>query len=398
MKIKKFTAETVQQALNQVKEVLGPDAVILHIEERKGKGRRSGGVEVTAAIDEEFGRLPETSILGSKNRGSESRTESGTVDFLIAEEASPARVPPASAYAPPRPAADPFAAELKRLQEQMNTLTSLLARSGHPELPPELMDVYARLIESGVERNLAAEILRQIQHSLRGRRAAGRQVVLREVRRVIEEILLRAKAHSASGAANARIKVFVGPTGVGKTTSIAKLAAADKIFRGLRVGLLSLDTYRIAAIEQLRTYARISKIPLEIVYTPEEVPAALRALSGCDVLYVDTPGRSQKNLEGLREIRRFIDKMPDPEVHLVLSLTSKMEDLEEVWERFSFFPVRRLLFTKLDETNTTGTLLNVVHQAHRPVSFIANGQNVPDDIFAADAKWISKSIVGEPVA
>ena len=404
MKIKKFTAETVQQALNQVKEVLGPDAVILHIEEREAGRKKPRAVEVTAAVDEEFRRLPDVPLpgFGGPRRGpGESR---GKVDFLLDEKAVPRRsVPPFSegtgTSAPPGPKLEvSLTAELKRLQSQMTALTLLLSRSGHPELPPELMDVYARLIESGVSRQLAAEIMRQIEHNLSGRRGASRRFILREVRRVIETILRRSQMNTLQNRPEAKVKVFVGPTGVGKTTSIAKLAAADKIFRRLRVGLVSLDTYRIAAIEQLRTYARISKIPLEIVYTPGEMSSALKSLSGCDVIYVDTPGRSQKNGEGLREIRRFIEEIPNPEVHLVLSLTNKMEDLQEVWERFSFFPVRRLLFTKLDETNSTGTLLNLVYQANRPVSYIANGQNVPDDIFKADVKWIAESIVGEQAA
>ena len=397
MKIKKFTAANMQDALQQIKEVLGPEAVILHVEEKKDRRGRPLGVEVTAAMDEE--PVPVLQNPFATPREAFAGRRQKRLDLLV-DGSSPAPEPQRSEYAyrPPRQQTAAFSSqELERLKEQLAALTRLLGRMGHPELPPELMDVYARLIESGVSRQLAAEILHQVELQARGREGGDRRAILREVRHVIEQILLRAK-RAESRQSSGRVKVLVGPTGVGKTTSIAKLAAADKIFRGLRVGLVSLDTYRIAAIEQLRTYAKISRLPLEIVYTPDEMDGALKELSGCDVIYVDTPGRSQKNGDGLEEIGRNIARIPDAEVDLVLSLTSKMEDLAEIWESFSFLPIRRLLFTKLDETNTAGILLDVVQMAQRPISFIANGQNVPDDIFEADALWIAQTIVGEKAA
>jgi len=195
-----------------------------------------------------------------------------------------------------------------------------------------------------------------------------------------------------------QIKVMVGPTGVGKTTCIAKLSAIDKIYHNRKVGLISLDTYRIAAIEQLRTYANIAKIPLEVAYTATEVINGLTNLSECDIIYIDTPGRSPRNFQALKEMSQFLSGCPALDVQLVLSLTSKLEDMNETINKFSILPISQLLFTKLDETNSIGTMLSVMHYAKRPASYLATGQNVPDDIQKANSKTIAKMIMGVQTA
>ncbi|MCL6515620.1 flagellar biosynthesis protein FlhF [Alicyclobacillus sp.] len=195
-------------------------------------------------------------------------------------------------------------------------------------------------------------------------------------------------------APDARVVVLVGPTGVGKTTTIAKLAALHVIAGDRRVGLVTTDTYRIAAVDQLRTYATILNVPLEVVEQPADFPAALERLSDRDLILVDTAGRNFRMDVYVDEVRALLAAAPVDEVHLVLSLTAKPEDMDVVAGSFQALPVHKLLFTKLDETLSHGAILNLMCKYRLPLSYVTTGQNVPDDLEVADIEKLVRVILG----
>jgi flagellar biosynthesis protein FlhF len=188
---------------------------------------------------------------------------------------------------------------------------------------------------------------------------------------------------------------LVGPTGVGKTTTIAKLAAMHALTLGHKVGLLTVDTYRVAAVEQLRAYADILSLPLAVVYSPQEAPAALERLSDCELVLVDTAGRSPHATAQMEELPAFFAAMGQVHAHLVFSATTRESDLVEVLTSFSaHVPLAGLIATKLDETRTYGCLYNAVRLTGQPIAYTTHGQSVPDDIITADSTRLAGYLVG----
>ncbi len=196
-----------------------------------------------------------------------------------------------------------------------------------------------------------------------------------------------------------KLVFFVGPTGVGKTTTIAKLASYFKIEKKLKVAFITCDTYRIAAVEQLRTYANILDVPMQVVYTIEEFNTAIKGYDGYDLVFVDTAGRSHKNTEQCDEVMHFINdcrttENMEKEVFLVLSAATKYKDLINITEVFGQIDNYSIIFTKLDETGCLGNILNMKLHTGVPLSYVTSGQAVPDDISILDAQKISRNLLG----
>jgi flagellar biosynthesis protein FlhF len=190
------------------------------------------------------------------------------------------------------------------------------------------------------------------------------------------------------------VVVLVGPTGVGKTTTIAKLAATYRIRRGLKVGLVTADTYRIAAVEQLRTYAHILGVPLHVAQTPSQLTDAIGELSSCDVVLVDTAGRGQRDQVKLDELSAFVKAAMPDEVHLVLSGTTSEAVLLKEAEAFSCVGIDRVALTKLDETVNFGVLVNVMDQLGTALSFVTTGQEVPEDLSEGSGRQLADLVLG----
>ena len=196
-----------------------------------------------------------------------------------------------------------------------------------------------------------------------------------------------------------RLVALVGPTGVGKTTTIAKLAAQYRLREKRRVGLITVDTYRIAAVEQLRTYADIIDLPMQVVSTPREMREAVRRMSDLDLILLDTAGRSPKDNVRIQELRAFVSEADADEVHLVLSAMTCARSLQQTAERFSAVGATALILTKLDEASSLGNLLSLLRFSKLPLSYLTNGQNVPDDIETVNAQRLARLILGmEPAA
>jgi flagellar biosynthesis protein FlhF len=187
---------------------------------------------------------------------------------------------------------------------------------------------------------------------------------------------------------------LVGPTGVGKTTTIAKLAANFRLREKRRVGLITVDTYRIAAVEQLRTYADIIDLPMEIVATPREMHQAVARMADLDLILMDTAGRSPRDEVQIQELKSLLAEAAPNEVHLVLSSVASAKSLAKTAEQLSSVGTTALLLTKLDEAASLGSLLPLVRSCRLPLSYLTNGQNVPDDIAAADGARLARMILG----
>jgi flagellar biosynthesis protein FlhF len=190
------------------------------------------------------------------------------------------------------------------------------------------------------------------------------------------------------------VAALVGPTGVGKTTTIAKLAANFRLREERRVGLITVDMYRIAAVEQLRTYADIIDLPMEVVSTPREMRAAGDRLSGLELVLVDTAGRSPRDDVRLQELKSMLAEAQADEVHLVLSGAASARNSISIARRFADVGVTALLVTKLDEASGYGNLLSVARSSGLPLSYVTHGQDVPDDIAPADGSKLTRMILG----
>ena len=189
--------------------------------------------------------------------------------------------------------------------------------------------------------------------------------------------------------------VLIGPTGVGKTTTIAKLAGRLALIEKKSVGLITIDTYRIGAVEQLKTYAEIMNIPFKVVITTKEMVEAVNSMKDCDVVLIDTTGRSSKNTMQLSELRAFVENAKADSISLVISATTKNKDIKTIVNGYSGLGFNNIIVTKIDETTSYGALYNIKRIANKPFKFITIGQNVPDDIKIPDKEYITKFIFGE---
>jgi flagellar biosynthesis protein FlhF len=190
------------------------------------------------------------------------------------------------------------------------------------------------------------------------------------------------------------VVVFLGPTGVGKTTTLAKIAANYSLNHNKKVGLITADTYRIAAVDQLKTYADILEIPVAVIYSAQEAKEAIEKFSDKDLVLIDTAGRSVKEQEQFEELNKLVEESGADEVYLVLSSTTSASNCREILRNYSFLNNYKLLFTKLDETSISGVILNAKYYTNKNLSYFTMGQSVPDDIEIADTQALTKNLLG----
>jgi len=261
-----------------------------------------------------------------------------------------------------------------------------------PDLPATLIPAYAELIEADVSEGLARRLIQHVIECLEPDQVDD-QALIRTILLDAIEQCIPIGPPVAAVAGTRRVVALVGPTGVGKTTTVAKLAANFKLAQGVRVGLVTVDTYRIAAIEQLRTYAEIIDLPLAVVNDPIEMPRAINDLGAVDLVFIDTAGRSPRDEVKIRELADFLLQARPDEVHLVLSAAAGERSLRAAAERFGHVQVDRLILSKLDEADTLGGCLGLLASSGRPLSYVTTGQAVPDDIEGADRKRLARTIL-----
>jgi flagellar biosynthesis protein FlhF len=214
---------------------------------------------------------------------------------------------------------------------------------------------------------------------------------------VLKEAIIASILEKPFGAIsyNKKFVNVVGPTGVGKTTTLAKIAAESVLKYKKKVAFITTDTYRISAIEQLKTYAKILNVPIEVCYNLEDFQAAAEKFKDYDLVLVDTAGRNFRNKKYVEELQNVIDFKDDIETYLVLALTAKQKDMEDIYEQFSLIGIDKLIFTKADETSVYGPMINMLEQYDIGVAYIANGQNVPDDMVVASPENITNYLLGD---
>jgi len=406
MIIKKYLAKTEKEAIEMAKADLGSNAVVMNIKKVSPKGLAKlfvkAKVEVTAALDEAI----ETSQTEKK--------KTQNADVPVAEPVVP-------------PVSKKEAEEEQSLQEKLNKLETLLERQMQEKERREAEKVeaskeeqnkeentgadkkedkedektiackeliYKQLLQNEVEEEIAKMIMDDVDRSL-PRNASLDQILASVYQKIIlmlgQPYLIDAKEQEKT-----RFVYFLGSTGVGKTTTIAKLASKLKLDKKANIALVTADTYRIAAVEQLKTYANILSVPLKVIYESTELKDMQEELSQYDYVLIDTAGRSHKNKEQIEDIKSLIEQVPitDRQVYLVLNAGIKYSDLKEIANVYSDLTDFSIIFTKLDETFSAGAMLNMKMKTKCPLSYVTWGQNVPDDMGEVDAQKVAKQLLG----
>lgn len=434
MLVKTFQAPTMTEALRLVKAELGPDAMIISTKKEKQGGIlgffSKQVVKVTAAIDphtppppppppprEERERTTkeafESSMLAPLAR--ELRDLREKVELMSRrEEELRQRQQEQTAQPSVQPKAE-NAINLNNiprqdLEEIKKLLLSTLVKNqdsgvkavqwadaspaGTPREPdeePPCPPLVRELERQGVEPELQEKIIATLQElppeqgeeSLKSRLGGAFSKLIRFAGN------LRMKKNAP------RIIALVGPTGVGKTTTTAKLAAMYALNKGNKVALITMDIFRVGAVEQLKTYTRIMGIPLEVASTPKELERAVERHTDCDLILIDTAGRSHKDSEKLEEMKLFLENTIQADIYLCLSATTKDRELEVILNRFSIFPISKVVFTKLDESESVGCIVNLLLKANLQIAYFTNGQRVPEDIEVATSEKLAELVLKE---
>lgn len=418
MVIKKYIAATEEEAIGLAKAELGEDAVIMNVKTMIPKGIsklfKKPSVEITAAVDEttgeakedapDFSKLQEAireqeeyTAPDSKAAKQEEKWEKLIQSDQIVEDSLEKEEPAQTD------------SDADGIEQKLNSLQDLLEKQvlkSNEKVKKEAEEtrekdktqsyfqlIREKLIENEVQETYVDEILDSVKSG------KSKEWTLDNILAgVYQKIIL---SFGQSHLIDVRTKktkyiFFVGPTGVGKTTTIAKIASTLKLTKKTKVALITSDTYRIAAVDQLKTYANILGIPLEVVYTAEEMDKVMDQLKEYDLVLVDTAGRSHQNQEQIQDMKELLDKVPpeSKEVYLVLSATTKYKDLVKIAQTYQKITEYYLVFTKLDETDTVGSILNIRMLTGAALAYATWGQNVPDDIGKIDAQKMAKQLLG----
>lgn len=367
MKIKRYIAGSMQEAMHKIRRDLGEQAVILNTKEVRSQGlfsflsRKKFEVVAAAAPKEAVSAttksmtMPATPYNGMKELSLNQTTDDAAKEIYR---------------------------EIKQIKSWIKQLNM---KTGHA-LPGQMQRLDKYLQEQDFDSQWISQLLESVpdhddNHSVR-----------LTIEKQLEQFLVQSPASTLSE--QTRIAHFVGPTGVGKTTSIAKLAAEQVLNKGRRVGFITSDTYRIAAVEQLRTYAELLNIPLKVVHSPEDLSEATAELqSECDLILMDTAGRNFSNYMYVSEVNRLLETRDQTETYLVLSLTAKYLDMKRIIENFSQFHLDKVLFTKMDETQSCGSIFNILSEYPLKPSYITFGQSVPDDIKVFDPDMVVSRVM-----
>jgi flagellar biosynthesis protein FlhF len=284
--------------------------------------------------------------------------------------------------------------QLQSMQKMLEKLAQASQMRAAEEVPDELFHLYTELIDSEVEEDLSREVIFRLKRNHAAAALSDSQAA-RSMLTALIESEFRCAAPIVPTPGRRRVVALVGPTGVGKTTTIAKLAANFRLREGTKMGLVTVDTYRIAAVEQLRTYAEIIDLPMKVVTSPREMRRALDELTGMDLVLVDTAGRSPRDELKIQELKGLLAEANVDEVFLVMSLVASVSGLQAIAEKFKSVNTTSMILTKLDEAPAMGSLLSVARKIPLPVSYLTTGQDVPDDIEAANAGRMARLVLGQ---
>lgn len=380
MVIKKYLVKDMNEALTRIRYEMGKDAII--ISQRKVRKPGFSGffkpkmVEVTAAL--ENNKIDKNSKY-KKNDDIDINESINSIKKLMKDKTKELNkssenkkeeitINPASID-------DNIKDEVKEIKDLLNKVIKNTAKEKEED------EVVSYLRDIDVEEALLEDLLRKEYDSLDKFKEDFKELIKEDVKISTEGLYGKV--------------VLVGPTGVGKTTTIAKLAGRLALIDKKKVGLITIDTYRIGAVDQLRTYAEIMNIPFKVVITLKEMESAVDDLKDCDIILIDTTGRSSKNTMQISELRAFTQKIVPDCTILVISGTTKNRDIDTILNGYSELNYEKLIITKLDETSTYGSIYNISKKSSKPIAYITTGQNVPDDIKSPSFEEIEKLILGE---
>mgnify|MGYP004643927837 FL=1 len=415
MTINKFQGRTEEEAIEKAKQEFGENAVIMNVKEVKPKGLfrafKNSTYEVTAAMEEKEQFVnPKRALQNTKKLHDSINLSADEKIEIPKPDAKPdfREMIQKSAANQQMPVQEEKKIE-QRLDDLSNRLEESLARTPMGEKKSEetsakekpaseefhfVRILYSTLLKNEVHEKYVNQILDEIEKLIR----PGNSVDM-ILSNVYQKLILRfgqPKTIDLSGN-KPKVLFFVGPTGVGKTTTIAKIASKYKVEYDKKVAFITADTYRIAATEQLQVYANILDAPMSIVYTQDEMNDAIAKFTEHDLVFVDTAGFSHKNEKQRNDMKALLDGVNEEynkEVYLVLSATTKYADLLDIVDSYREIADYKLIFTKLDETTTYGNLLNIKLYSGADLSYTTNGQNVPDDIEVFDTQKIVKKLLG----
>ncbi|MGE5371341.1 MAG: flagellar biosynthesis protein FlhF [Solirubrobacterales bacterium] len=440
MKIKRFVADSFQEAMSQAKTEMGKDAIILHSRRFKEGGFMGlfsrQRFEITVAIDEGT-RTKLDAARPSEKRGFEVELKAETftddVKAILAAAGAagdetkltardipetPAVYQPVTKPAAPviprqEPVFQPQQApggdlanervedvldEIRNVREAVeNLMVQVETKEKNKPVSRGGQALLKLLLANQVDERLAVKIVKAVEEQMEAEGSKDVMLARELGMQAIVDMFKKPRPIEVKGK-KVRVVAMIGPTGVGKTTTIAKLAANFTLLDHKKVALITVDTYRIAAVEQLKTYADIIGVPLEVVFNPEDMRQSIKKFQGKDIVFVDTAGRSPRNEAQLNELKKYLEAIEPDEVILVLAATTRMEDLLETYRCFNVTRIDKVIFTKLDETSSYGPLLSVVHRTRSPISYITNGQNVPDDIELLDEFRLARMVLGDEQA
>ncbi len=380
----------MREALEIVRQELGPEAAVLHTREIRASrlfGLLQGKplVEVTASAGV---HVPSRLSDREERRIQPKRTAGDTV-YSDPTHGTAIRRGHSSGGID---LSAQLSTQLDDLRQMVKNLCDCSTAKPQRDLPDSLFRLFTKLIDAEVNDQLAREMIERVRDEAPDVELADVILLQARLARLIEaELATAGPIRIESG--KTRVAALVGPTGVGKTTTIAKLAANYRLREKRSVGLITVDTYRIAAVEQLRTYADIIDLPMEVVSTPREMREAVERLRGIDLILMDTAGRSPRDEIKLQELKAFLAEAAADEVHLVLSGVAGERTLIQTARRFRDVGTTSIIFTKLDEAGGLGNLLPVLRDSGLPLSYLTNGQNVPDDIEVATAERFTDLIL-----
>jgi len=397
MRIKKYEAFEMTEALRMIKEELGSEAVILST--RKVVKNNSFGlfsrpiIEVTAGIDDdERVKTKRNSVRSSDDEMAKvyKPVFKPAVDNTPKEKESDKVLEIINALGLHKFSS--MIDDITEIKKQMQEIKSNIKEHISVDLSPAVMEFYNIMLKNGVDSIIAYKFLKKIEN-----RATAAELTRNQVKNLTAQLLSELIPSEKNYFSSIRQKVLalVGPTGVGKTTTIAKIAANLSLTLKKSVALITIDNFRIGAVEQLRSYAEIVSIPLRVAATPHELERVIAECRDFEYVFIDSMGRSQFDNDQIAELRKFLEVSPMIKVALVLSMSSNHAELSETYDKYSKLLPEYLIMTKLDETRYFGPLINLPIKKKTPLMLLSKGQNVPDDMELPDGKKIALKVLNE---
>lgn len=390
MRVRKFVGKNVKEAMDKVRAELGEDAVVLHTKKRKKSGLfgifSKEEVEILAALDSKVRKKSGEQARPSEREIRERPTASADTARQVQNFQS------SSATREERTIKAGGLDELSDIKDSIAYIAEKLKLKDLNDTLSEFREFINVMVKNGVEEEVARDIVENI----------SKQVVLENKSKEEIREIIRLNIKSYLGELSPlkyegekKVIFFIGPTGVGKTTTLAKLASHFVLNERCSVGLITADTYRIGAVDQLKIYGEILDIPVKTIYDTNEVYEALSGLRDKDVVFIDTAGRSHKNKPQVEELRDLINTVKSKEIYLLLNIGTEMKNILSIIKEYDFIEDYSIIFTKKDETDSLGNILNTRYHSNKNLSYITTGQNVPDDIELLDTDKISRVLVGE---